>query len=134
LIPFFISPWNLWKLASLNAGRGHIMLVQEGRMDWSQVEARWKQARGKIKQKWVRLTDEDLEAIEGRRERLERKIQERYGFATDHVRKEIEDWVRWQLTASPRRRNHKTKLPVSMMQRQRNRGYANWSVTAMSMP
>ncbi len=109
------------------------MLVQEGRMDWSQVEARWKQARGKIKEKWVRLTDEDLEAVEGRRERLERKIQERYGFAIDHVRKEIEDWVRWQLTASPRRRNHKTKLPVTM-RRERNRGYANWSVTAISMP
>ena len=67
------------------------MLVQDGRMDWNQVEARWKQARGKIKEKWVRLTDEDLEAIGGRRALLERKIQERYGFATDYVRKEIED-------------------------------------------
>jgi uncharacterized protein YjbJ (UPF0337 family) len=96
------------------------MLVQEGRMDWNQVEARWKQARGKIKEKWVRLTDEDLEVIEGRRERLERKIQERYGFAPDHVRKEIEDWVRWQLPVSPRNRTSKTKLASVSPRRQRN--------------
>ena len=68
-------------------------------MDWSQVEARLRQARGKIKEKWVRLTDEDLEAVEGRRERLELKIQ-KLGFAADHVRKEIEDGVRWQLPIS----------------------------------
>ena len=77
-------------------------------MDWSHVEARWKQARGNIKDKWVRLTDEDLEIIDGRRERLERKIQERYGFATEHVRKEVEDWVRWQLPVS--NRTSKTRL------------------------
>ena len=110
------------------------MLVQEGRMDWNQVEARWKLARGKIKQKWGRLTDEDLEVIRGRRERLERKIQERYGFATDHVRKEIEDWVRWQFPVSPQRRSRKTKFAsVGTRRAQRNGSPANWGVTAISM-
>jgi len=91
-------------------------------MDWSQVEARWKQARAKIKEKWVRLTDEDLEFIEGGRERLESKIQERYGFAADYVRKEIEDWVRWQLPISPRNRTRKTTLVSSSRRRHRNLG------------
>jgi uncharacterized protein YjbJ (UPF0337 family) len=90
-------------------------------MDWNQVEARWKQARAKIKEKWVRLTDEDLEFIEGRRERLERKIQERYGFAADHVRKEIEDWVRWQIPSS-RNRTSKTRLASASPRLQRNLG------------
>ena len=108
------------------------MLVQEGRMDWNQAEARWKQARGKIKEKWVRLTDEDLEAVEGRRERLERKIQERYGFAADHVRKEIEDWVRWQLPISSRRRNRKSNLAALSMRRQQSR--TDWSVTTLLCP
>jgi uncharacterized protein YjbJ (UPF0337 family) len=108
------------------------MLVQEGRMDWNQVEARWKQARGKIKEKWVRLTDEDLEVIEGRRERLERKIQERYGFAPDHVRKEIEDWVRWQLPVNPRNRTSKTRLaPVSPRRRNLD---SNGGLTTISTP
>ena len=101
-------------------------------MDWSQVEARWRQARGKIKEKWVRLTDEDLEAVEGRRERLERKIQERYGFAADHVRKEIEDWVRWQLPISSRRRNRKSNLAALSMRRQQRR--TDWSVTTLLCP
>ena len=103
-------------------------------MDWSQVEARWKQAKGKIKQKWGRLTDEDLEVIRGRREPLERKIQQRYGFAPDHVRKEIEDWARWQLPISPQRRNWKTKLAsVSRRRGQRNGRPTNSGVTAISM-
>ena len=99
-------------------------------MDWNQVEARWKQARGKVRQKWVRLTEDDLKVIGGRRERLERTIHERYGFATDHVRKEIEDWVRCQLTASPRRPSRKTKLALP----RRRRSVANGSVTAIVAP
>ena len=109
------------------------MPVQEGRMDWNQVEARWKQARGKIKEKWGSLTDEDLEIIEGRRGRLERKIQERYGFAADHVRKEIEDWVRWQVPISSRRRNRKSNLAALNMRRRRQ-SRADWSVTTLLCP
>ena len=109
------------------------MPVQEGRMDWNQVEARWKQARGKIKEKWGSLTDEDLEIIEGRRGRLERKIQERYGFAADHVRKEIEDWVRWQVPISSRRRNRKSNLAALNMRR-RQQSRADWSVTTLLCP
>lgn len=61
-------------------------------MDWNHVEGMWKQAKGKVKEKWGKLTDDDLNVINGRRDRLEGKIQQRYGFATDHVRKEVDDW------------------------------------------
>ena len=71
-------------------------------MDWDEIEENWKQAKGKIKEKWGKLTDGDLDAIEGRRSRLEDRIHKRYGFATDHVRKEIDDWLRWQITKSRR--------------------------------
>ena len=71
-------------------------------MDWDEIEENWKQAKGKIKAKWGKLTDGDLDAIEGRRSRLEDRIHKRYGFATDHVRKEIDDWLRWQITKSRR--------------------------------
>ena len=69
-------------------------------MDWDEIEENWKQAKGKIKEKWGKLTDGDLVAIEGRRSRLEDRIDKRYGFASDHVRKEIDDWLRWQITKS----------------------------------
>ncbi len=48
---------------------------------WDQVKGNWKQAKGAIKEKWNRLTDDDLEAMEGRRERIIGKIQEKYGEA-----------------------------------------------------
>ena len=52
----------------------------------------WKQAKGKIQEKWDKLTEDDLKFIDGRRDRLEGRIQQRYGFSPDHVRKEVDDW------------------------------------------
>jgi uncharacterized protein YjbJ (UPF0337 family) len=51
-----------------------------------------KQVKGKVKEKWGKLTDDDLNVIDGRRDQLEGKIQERYGHAKDQVRKDIDDW------------------------------------------
>jgi uncharacterized protein YjbJ (UPF0337 family) len=63
-------------------------------MDWARVEGNWKQIRGKVKERWGELTDDDLTAIAGRRDRLEGMIQERYGYAKERARREIEDWYR----------------------------------------
>ncbi len=63
-------------------------------MDWNQVEGNWKQVKGNVKKQWGKLTDSDLTVIDGRREQLEGKIQERYGYTKDRVRKEIDDWYR----------------------------------------
>lgn len=80
--------------------------LMEGKgMNWNDVGQRWKQAKGKIQTKWGRLTEDDLDLIDGRRDRLESMIQRRYGFSPDHVRKEVDDWVRWQVSLSPRRRH-----------------------------
>jgi uncharacterized protein YjbJ (UPF0337 family) len=62
-------------------------------MDWNRVEGNWKQFKGNIKSKWGKLTDDDLDVIAGKREQLEGKIQERYGFAKDQVRKDMDDWL-----------------------------------------
>jgi uncharacterized protein YjbJ (UPF0337 family) len=63
-------------------------------MDWNRIDGNWKQMKGTVKEKWGKLTDDDLTLINGRRDQLEGKIQERYGFAKDQARKEIEDWYR----------------------------------------
>lgn len=63
-------------------------------MDWDRVQGNWKQFSGKVKEKWSELTDDDLGALDGRREQLEGKIQERYGFGKDQVRKDIDDWLK----------------------------------------
>ena len=70
----------------------------EDRVDWNRVEGNWKQITGKVKEKWGKLTDDDLANINGKREQLEGKIQERYGIARDKVRKDVDDWYsaqRW---------------------------------------
>ena len=61
-------------------------------MDWNRVEGNWKQFAGKVKERWGKLTDDDLTSIAGRRDQLEGKIQERYGLAKDQVKREVEDW------------------------------------------
>jgi uncharacterized protein YjbJ (UPF0337 family) len=65
-------------------------------MDWDRIEGNWKQFKQKAQEKWDKLTEDDLTVINGRRDKLEDKIQQRYGFALEHVRKEVDDWVRWQ--------------------------------------
>ena len=70
-------------------------------MDWNRVEGNWKQVKGQVKEKWGKLTDDDLTAINGRRDQLEGKIQERYGIAKDQARKEIDDWMGRNLGNAP---------------------------------
>ena len=62
-------------------------------MDWNRVEGNWKQTKGKIKGKWGQLTEDDLAQINGKREQLEGKIQERYGIARDRAGQDVEDWL-----------------------------------------
>ena len=50
-------------------------------------EGSWKQVKGQVKEKWGKLTDDDLTTINGKRDQLEGKIQERYGLAKDQVRR-----------------------------------------------
>jgi uncharacterized protein YjbJ (UPF0337 family) len=73
-------------------------------MDRNRTEKSWELFEGRVRKKWRRLTDEDLDAIASRRDHLEGKIHERYGFAQERIRKEVDDWSRWQtLETGPER-------------------------------
>ena len=63
-------------------------------MDWNRVEGNWKQAKGKVKEKWGNLTDDDLTAIRGRRDQLIGRIQERYGIAKQEAEKQVDEFAR----------------------------------------
>ncbi len=63
-------------------------------MNWDRIEGSWKEVKGKAKQQWGKLTDDDLDVINGRREELEGVIQNRYGYAKDQARNEVDSWIR----------------------------------------
>jgi uncharacterized protein YjbJ (UPF0337 family) len=65
---------------------------KEVAMDWNRVEGNWKQLKGKVKEQWGKLTDDDLDVIAGNQEQLEGRLQQRYGYAKDQARKEVNDW------------------------------------------
>ena len=60
---------------------------------WNQIEGGWKQFKGKVREAWGRLSDDDLEAIKGRRDLLAGKLQERYGIAQDEANRQIDEWA-----------------------------------------
>lgn len=61
-------------------------------MNWDQVAGNWKQLQGTVKSKWGKLTDDDLTYINGKRDQLVGRIQERYGIAKDEAERQIKDW------------------------------------------
>ncbi len=63
-------------------------------MNKDEIGGNWKQLKGKAKEKWGKLTDDDMTVIEGKRDQLVGKIQERYGYAKDQAEKEVSDWER----------------------------------------
>jgi uncharacterized protein YjbJ (UPF0337 family) len=70
----------------------HSVQSKEKTMNWDIIEGNWKQAKGKVKEQWGKLTDDDFDVIEGRREQLAGKIQERYGLTKDEAEKQIDEW------------------------------------------
>ena len=63
-------------------------------MNWDTMAGNWKQMKGKARQKWAKLTDDDLTYIDGKREQLLGRIQERYGIQKDIAERELKDWER----------------------------------------
>ena len=57
------------------------------------LEGQWKQVRGKAKQTWGKLTDNDLDRITGRFEELAGLIQQRYGYTKEKAEKEVENFI-----------------------------------------
>ena len=65
------------------------------------LKGKWQQLKGEARIQWGRLTDDDLDQIQGNIEKLAGKLQERYGYAREEADREVEDFVR-QNTAPTR--------------------------------
>lgn len=57
------------------------------------LKGQWKQLKGTIKDQWGKLTDDDLDRIEGNYDKFEGTLQERYGWAKDEASRELDNWL-----------------------------------------
>ena len=62
-------------------------------MNWDRIEGNWKQFAGSVKERWGKLTDDEIAQINGNREQLEGLIQARYGNAMEQAKREVEEWL-----------------------------------------
>lgn len=58
-------------------------------MNWDTVKGEWKQFRGRVKEQWGKLTDDDLDRIEGKRDQLLGAVQKQYGIARDEAERQL---------------------------------------------
>ena len=78
--------------SSLTSNKGVEDLVNNNPV-WNQIQGNWKQFAGSVRQQWGKLTDDDLMQINGSRERLAGKLQERYGITQQEANNQIDAWA-----------------------------------------
>ena len=61
-------------------------------MNSEELKGKWKQVKGNVKKNWGKLTDDDLDVIEGNKDILAGKIQERYGISKEEAKKQVDDY------------------------------------------
>jgi uncharacterized protein YjbJ (UPF0337 family) len=61
-------------------------------MNWDTIKGQWNQVKGKAKEKWGELTDDELDEIAGQKDQLVGKLQETYGYARDRAEREADEF------------------------------------------
>lgn len=61
-------------------------------MNWDQIEGKWKQLCGNVKEQWGKLSDDELDQVAGKRDQLIGKIQEKYGIAKEEAARQVDAW------------------------------------------
>ena len=63
-------------------------------MNWEQYEGKWEQLKGQVREKWGKLTNDDLTVIKGKKDQLLGKLREYYGYTTDQADKELSTFLK----------------------------------------
>ncbi len=63
-------------------------------MNWDQISGKWSQVKGDIRQKWGKLTDDDMEVIAGSKDKFVGRIQERYGIKKEEAQQQLDAWLK----------------------------------------
>lgn len=62
-------------------------------MNWDQIEGNWTEYKGRARKAWGSLTDDDLDRVNGSREELAGRLQQRYGKSKEEADREIDNWI-----------------------------------------
>ncbi|CDO60012.1 Protein yjbJ [Candidatus Phaeomarinobacter ectocarpi] len=57
------------------------------------LKGKWHELKGSAKTKWGKLTDDEVDQVDGNAERLIGLVQQKYGKARDAAEKEVNDWI-----------------------------------------
>ena len=63
-------------------------------MNWEQIQGKWNQLQGSARVEWAKLTDQELEQVQGERDKLVGLIQEKYGRSKEEAEEEVDQWSR----------------------------------------
>ena len=78
-------------------------------MNADRLQGNWKQTKGSVKERWGKLTDDDIDVINGQRDQLIGRIQERYGIAKDEAQTQVDRWMKSDLDTSEEREIQRRK-------------------------
>lgn len=62
-------------------------------MNWTVIEGKWQQMKGEVRQRWAKLTDEDVEVLGAKKDKLVGKLVERYGILKEEAEQQIDEWI-----------------------------------------
>jgi uncharacterized protein YjbJ (UPF0337 family) len=65
----------------------------EDEMNWETISGRWTEMKGKLRSKWGKLTDDDVEVIAGKKDVLVGRLQQRYGLQKDEAERDVDRWL-----------------------------------------
>lgn len=57
------------------------------------LEGKWAQLKGKVKEQWGKLTDDEIDQLDGKKDQLVGRVQERYGIARDQAERDVDNWL-----------------------------------------
>jgi uncharacterized protein YjbJ (UPF0337 family) len=76
-------------------------------MNEDTLKGQWTQLKGKAREQWGKLTNDDLDQVQGKAEQLVGRIQERYGIAKEDARKQFDSWLNDEKTPASTTPNYK---------------------------
>jgi uncharacterized protein YjbJ (UPF0337 family) len=89
-----VGPLRSHEFSGVGRSRATQQSAEYSSMEWNRIAANWTHWRGAVRERWGKLTDDHLDLIAGRRERLAGRIRELYGLRRDEAERQLRNWER----------------------------------------